>query len=615
MNETKESKGQVKNSLRGFAKGWTIFMIVYTSAAAGSALQYLNNPRTAGLVILPFLGFCGMVLGSVFLLKKRPSGLWIMAGCSLLVTLLSGSSSGGYILISSGGIVFAFLSWLFTRKQIDFGHQKRQEDYTKEIQVPIVQEKEEHPVPVVEQDVHAQDKAKADILKAAKPQPEIQQAAPPIPKIKKTKTPVPNTQNDAPVRKTAKPEPTQPKGKANWYLIGGVAVFAVIICVILVLMLIRPANPTTTVQYADISSTAAAWTPVQSVNAVSKPAFNEQPVLEDIGQKLSQYVMEQGKQLSNDSLFLAAIKNVKFEKSSFTENNVEISLLLPDPKVDSLKQLDIKPYVPYSGAQAYLQVNYAKLLQVNTLKDTAAFDANLLLQSVNGEKTVDWSFPSFMGALEEYRKVFKANMEKYMTDMGFFIAAKEILMPDFQNWPAHMGQDTNPEYLRNYFKNLADALAEKGIQHKGKLTIDAALIQQLLEKRMKAVWAFDLLAVKSDNYNPSLAINTFTHVSFFTDVYEKLDAKYRSGQINAPATWDALEEVYVSLVKEKVNSMYGDLAKGNGAIVRAGNYSFDWEKLGTQGISACPDLVSEIRVFMDAYDFSLMFLGNINGLQ
>lgn len=48
--------------------------------------------------------------------------------------------------------------------------------------------------------------------------------------------------------------------------------------------------------------------------------------------------------------------------------------------------------------------------------------------------------------------------------------------------------------------------------------------------------------------------------------------------------------------------MYSELAKRDPVIVRVGNYQFDWDKLGRDGIAACPDLVEDIRGFMNAYD-------------
>jgi hypothetical protein len=110
-----------KASLTGFAKGWVIFMLIYSLANAASLLQYLGR-YTGGtgtfLILILFLG--GMALGLAFMLKKRASGFWILTISSILFTAMTGSSFAGYTVITSGGLVLVFLTWLFTRKQINY---------------------------------------------------------------------------------------------------------------------------------------------------------------------------------------------------------------------------------------------------------------------------------------------------------------------------------------------------------------------------------------------------------------------------------------------------------------------------------------------------------------
>ena len=51
--------------LHGFAKGWTIFMIVYCAAFAMSLLQYLGNSdsNVAGFILVIIIFSIGMITG------------------------------------------------------------------------------------------------------------------------------------------------------------------------------------------------------------------------------------------------------------------------------------------------------------------------------------------------------------------------------------------------------------------------------------------------------------------------------------------------------------------------------------------------------------------------
>ena len=108
--------------LTGFPKGWTIFMIVYTAAAAASMLSY----RFTQSATLLFLFFCGMAVGCVIMLRKRAFGFWILLASAILAKMMAGSTIGNNTVVSAGGLVLVFLTWLFTRKQIDYRFWKQE---------------------------------------------------------------------------------------------------------------------------------------------------------------------------------------------------------------------------------------------------------------------------------------------------------------------------------------------------------------------------------------------------------------------------------------------------------------------------------------------------------
>jgi hypothetical protein len=128
----------VKESLKGFAKGWVIFMLVYCFAAAGSLLQYFGRAGGSGtanlLLILLFIG--GMAAGLVIMLKKRALGFWILLASSILLAMMRGSSFSGYSVSQAGGLVLVFLTWLFTQKQINYKFWGKQSDGVKPVEVP-----------------------------------------------------------------------------------------------------------------------------------------------------------------------------------------------------------------------------------------------------------------------------------------------------------------------------------------------------------------------------------------------------------------------------------------------------------------------------------------------
>ena len=110
-----------KTGLHGFAKGWMIFVIVAYSAVIASNLTYMTDPYRAGLLIMPMLCIAAIIVGAALLLKAKPYGFWIMSAFSIILMLLNGLTSNNYMLVTGGGLIYLFLTWLFTRKQINYG--------------------------------------------------------------------------------------------------------------------------------------------------------------------------------------------------------------------------------------------------------------------------------------------------------------------------------------------------------------------------------------------------------------------------------------------------------------------------------------------------------------
>ena len=113
--------------LRGFPKGWMIFVIITYAAVIASNLTYMSNSLYARILLPPLLCVCVMIIGAVMVLKGKAYGLWIMIGFSIILMFFNGTGYGGVTLITGGGIVIWVLTWIITRKQIHyFGKMGRQ---------------------------------------------------------------------------------------------------------------------------------------------------------------------------------------------------------------------------------------------------------------------------------------------------------------------------------------------------------------------------------------------------------------------------------------------------------------------------------------------------------
>jgi len=69
-----------------------------------------------------------------------------------------------------------------------------------------------------------------------------------------------------------------------------------------------------------------------------------------------------------------------------------------------------------------------------------------------------------------------------------------------------------------------------------------------------------------------------------------------------------LEKAFLSAAKKKAGEILDSTAVKDQELISEQEYPFSWEALGEQGVSACPDIIEEVRRYLNAYDFSLMFL-------
>jgi hypothetical protein len=113
-----------KAGLKGFAKGWMIFVIVAYSSVIASNLTYMTDPELSGILLPPLLCVGGMITGAAMVLKAKSQGLWVMIAFSVVLMLFNGTRYGNVMLITGMGLPFLFFTWLITRKQIHYGRKK-----------------------------------------------------------------------------------------------------------------------------------------------------------------------------------------------------------------------------------------------------------------------------------------------------------------------------------------------------------------------------------------------------------------------------------------------------------------------------------------------------------
>jgi hypothetical protein len=333
----------------------------------------------------------------------------------------------------------------------------------------------------------------------------------------------------------------------------------------------------------------------------------------ELYQKLPDALVSMSEQFSQDPVFLEAVSQAKTTDLVFYDDRLDFSVMLPDPRAESLDQLGIADYTPHSGAQGYIRDNYPKLCDMKNMTICLLYKATLYPQKdLDGSLTVDWSLPELTAIPYDYGQVFTPHVAEYMKDKGFYAAALELMMPDFQNWNNHVGTERDMTQLEGYFQSLAEELSLKGITLNEKTVVDTEAIEQALKTRLVNTWAFDSPAIEENGYQTVLSVKLL-QTGVFQDTSDELRAQYEAGAKPVPAGLAALEAVYLDRVRQKINDAYGSSGlQGTDAYVR--QYAFSWQELGEKGIAACPDLVEEIRQYLSSYDFSLMFTAGTSGI-
>jgi len=398
--------------------------------------------------------------------------------------------------------------------------------------------------------------------------------------------------------------PAQTKRKITPYVLGGVAAFIAI---------------AGTVLYMGISGIRSIQNlPDTMVPAVGSPAdmqpnlsVDEEIIMAEITSKLPGKI----KEASMDSMYIPllqdAVAGARITAPEFSDYGVKVTVLLPDPGIESLRSLNIAPYTPFSGAQDYIRENYQSLKNVGAISVYMAIDVNIsYLHSGAAVKELDWSFPHETFIIMEYSAIFESHVDQYMTELGFYTAVEEILMPDFQQWENHTGAVSDQTFLDEYFRSLAGALSYKGVEYKGNLIVDADQIELLINQRFTKCWAFDNLSAGRDHFSSSLKFNSYSHGILFHEAVGLKQAQYRSGTVSRPTSYDALEQEFLAMLDMQINDSFDMLSKNMSAGIDSHNYYFEWEKLGENGISACPDLIEYIRVFLYSYDTYLSILAH-----
>jgi len=457
------------------------------------------------------------------------------------------------------------------------------------------------------------------------PQPPAQQPPaqqPPAPQPPKQQPPAPQTpyaQSPTPSKPTDT-SPNQKKRKVNPYILGGVAIFIAIAGALLYLGIFSVARRSQNVGDAEQPVQRTPY--IEDINdedsnqedpVMQEPGLTEEEenILAEIVNILPGKIEEASRDSMYISLLQAAAANAQIIDPEFSDYGVTVTVLLPDPSIESLRNLNIAPYTPLSGAQVYIKENYQNLKNMAAINECMAIDVNLpYLQSGAAVKELDWSFPNETFVIMEYSAIFEPHMEQYMTELGFYTAVKEILMPDFQRWASHTGDVSNQAFLDSYFHSLAEALSYKGVEYRGNTIVDVAQIEQLLNQRFARSWAFDGLSAGRDHFLSSLKLNTYNHGILFNEVIDLKQAQYSSGTVARPTSYEALEQEFLAKLEEQINDSFDMLSKNMSAGVDPLNYYFEWEELGEKGISACPDLLDYIRTFLYSYDTYLGILAH-----
>ena len=349
--------------------------------------------------------------------------------------------------------------------------------------------------------------------------------------------------------------------------------------------------------------------PPEPTGGIQALTGEQQAMLDTLAQKFPEALPGLASQILDDKAFLAAAAKASYTDPVFDIPGLGITMLLPDPRAESLGKLGIEPYTPGSDARAYIRENYAKLCGMDT-PDRIEIPVTLYYEDeIGGRQTLDWTLSSVFWGLNDYSNLFTPHVEQFMDDVGFYAAAAELLMP--AAWDAAGGPD-GAAYPDGYFSDLADALSFKGVDIGGQLAVDRDDIEKALRERLARTWAYGSVSIATHSnsvpYLPCVRFRSVSGIDFFSQVREGLDAQYRSGSKPKPPSAEGLEHDFLSEAREMADGILDSQTAKDQSLVMEHDYTFGWEALGENGISACPDLVEEIRTYMDSYDFDLMFM-------
>ncbi|MDI9499063.1 MAG: hypothetical protein QM270_11355 [Bacillota bacterium] len=649
MSNKKGAKN--KEGLRGFARGWVIFHIVNAAAAALANASYLNHRAVGGIVGLSML-YCGVaIVGLSLLLKKKAYGLWILLAGSLLIMTLSGTRVGSYFIIASGGLVMTGITWIVTSRQIRyFGGRKPDTapQTEKGVQVSVMPSYTKEPVVFPGADAAGTQMSpvsgKVDEASGTTMSEPVCNQGP-------VAGPVPESvpQFSAAPFYSEEPERNQSGAgkRVSTPIIIGIGTFAVVFGGLLLLLISRPhqgassAISTTTdpAQIVAVTSSSARLQPTGDTQRVfsTSPATNTQPAgdtetavttsppaitrppsdverafaaeLESRLPDALRAMADMGN--NNDPVLLQAISQAKLVSVTFHDGQADVSFSLPDPTAASLDQLGIAQYIPYSGAQAYIRDNYARLCDMGRVTSLVLLEATLLpREDIDGSLTIDWNLYGLSLVFTEYEQIFKSHVEEYMMNKGFHTAALELLMPDFQSWDRHMGEAQDLSRLEGYFQSLAEALSLKGIELNGKIVVDVETIKQTLETRFVKIWVFDSPEFTSHNQTTTLKVRSINETMVFQPTCDELSAQFKAGTKPVPADVSALDVMFLAYARDKFNALFKEdgLFGPDSAYDR--RYEFTWADLGEKGTAGCTDLVEDVRDYLHSYDFFLMFLAS-----
>ncbi|MEL7608894.1 MAG: hypothetical protein AAGU74_05270 [Bacillota bacterium] len=635
------------SGLHGFAKGFVIFMIVCVSAAIASMLNY-RDYSGAGTILVPLALFFGiMITGLALMLKGKAYGFWVLLAGSFFAFLMTGASAGGLMVSSAGGLVLVIITFFLTNKQLGIirfskkpGEQPAPAAAPEGPQFgaapPSPAPEGPQPDQVPPSDIPGRDQVPPQIYQAppqAYQAPQLNYQAPPPaaqPQPQSYQAPsqpyyTPRAKAQAEPRAATQAPPTaawpgdpqsppvvqegNPHRRTMFLIIGGgIAVFVLLVVALLVLSRIAQQNVLSSLGVDQPTP----YVPVQQTQPPESGLSEQQKaaLIAEINEKLFAAIQEEGPEVSPDPVFLAAIKSASYSNVVLSDYDAVVTLLLPDPSADSLSKLNIPAYAPGTGGRAYIRENYAKLLQINTPGVMIQVDVRLPYQTVriSGEQiTIDWSMGSVYFALNDYYTVFAPHVDEYMTGLGFYEAAQDALLPDFQSWPDHTGYGVDTPVIKAYFDDLANALMEKGVQHNDKLTVDHDEILELLQTRLAATFAYGSLSIKTEYGRPQISYSTPSLYEIGSDVYQALNAQFETGKLTKPDTLAKIEPIYLNVLLEKINAVRPNLDKTAADQTLYQQDEFDWQALGEKGVASCPGLVDDLANYLNAYDFHLMF--------